>query len=219
MNHDDDQKPPTWEDPTRYNNHVAKEPDDLLPSGSDGLREHTDQDDLEADVAAIKGRRVVTAEWARTLVPWVAVVALAVGLTSLYFSLSKERFQLSLVGDGYAYKIDKLTGQVWLVFGPKEMRVDEVGELPSLSKHSKAGSSGQSGAEPAKELPSGQPKTDLKQWRQLKPGLTPDEVKSLLGEPSHVEANPAWIEWTYPSEGKVSFGQGTGVLDTWEEPE
>ncbi|HET6429831.1 MAG TPA: outer membrane protein assembly factor BamE [Phycisphaerae bacterium] len=59
-------------------------------------------------------------------------------------------------------------------------------------------------------------------WRQLKLGMSQDEVRKLLGEPMKVSAGPI-IHWYYASKGsggpKVQFSSYTGKLMGWDEPD
>ena len=60
--------------------------------------------------------------------------------------------------------------------------------------------------------------SDKKSWRNLKEGMTRDQVKSLLGEPVKIIKGSKTI-WYYPSfyDGVVSFDKN-GKLTSWKEP-
>ena len=52
-------------------------------------------------------------------------------------------------------------------------------------------------------------------WRSLKIGITPDEVRTILGEPTRVEGG-ARAYWYYPRSGNLEFEDGK--LRNWSEP-
>lgn len=65
-------------------------------------------------------------------------------------------------------------------------------------------------------LMGGPPRTSDAQanWRQLRTGMSMDEVRALLGEPEHVEGGTmTYWRWT---NAEVQFYRGK--LDGWSEP-
>jgi len=74
---------------------------------------------------------------------------------------------------------------------------------------------------PKKLPPTSSDWKDRSVWRyQLKVGLTMDDVKRLLGEPSKVKQLTPTVSWwyygSYPSDGKVAFTDGR--VTSWDEP-
>lgn len=62
-------------------------------------------------------------------------------------------------------------------------------------------------------------KTDMKvlaQWQGLKKGMSPDEVRAVLGAPLKTLANSAFTYWDYANQGSVTFTHGR--LSGWTEP-
>ena len=66
-------------------------------------------------------------------------------------------------------------------------------------------------------------------WRSLKVGMTQDEIRQILGEPTHIEDpasdSPEWVYGDYLGGGKVYFctigplwNQKKLVVKKWEEP-
>ena len=55
---------------------------------------------------------------------------------------------------------------------------------------------------------------DLANWRQLRRGMKPDQVRALLGEPERVEGGD-FMHW-YWADAHVTFYSGR--LDSWSEP-
>lgn len=55
---------------------------------------------------------------------------------------------------------------------------------------------------------------DLQNWRQLQLGMSPDEVRALLGEPERVEAG-AVTHWFWAGANVYFMG---GELSGWSEP-
>lgn len=58
----------------------------------------------------------------------------------------------------------------------------------------------------------------VKQWRKLKKGLSPQDVRALIGEPDRVSTGELQT-WLYAN-GSVSFSETSGswILERWEEP-
>ncbi len=54
-----------------------------------------------------------------------------------------------------------------------------------------------------------------KSWRTLSTGMSPSEVRSLLGEPQQIRGGNAAF-WTYPNKGEVTFLGDS--LYQWREP-
>jgi hypothetical protein len=74
-------------------------------------------------------------------------------------------------------------------------------------------------AEPARSLP-GAASTkgrDIQNWRQLRMGMTMDQVRALLGEPERVVANPGMSIWYWDSPATVTFDRRSKVTG-WMEP-
>jgi hypothetical protein len=62
---------------------------------------------------------------------------------------------------------------------------------------------------------SGEGWKSLANWRSLKNGMSYDEVRSILGEPSRVDGGSI-AHWHYSNRGRVIFF--SDKLDRWEEP-
>lgn len=69
----------------------------------------------------------------------------------------------------------------------------------------------------------------IRKWRQLRDGLTREQVRRLLGEPTRISGGSQSERWTYPRGGRVSFFHQTSyyadgqqvrkwVLNYWSEP-
>ncbi len=56
----------------------------------------------------------------------------------------------------------------------------------------------------------------LPNWRSLKKGMNPDEVRSVLDEPVNVRASGPLTIWNYSNRGTVTFYEER--LDGWIEP-
>ena len=56
----------------------------------------------------------------------------------------------------------------------------------------------------------------LANWRSLKKGMSPDEVRAVLDEPVKVNASGAFTFWNYTNRGEVTFHQDG--LYGWNEP-
>jgi hypothetical protein len=56
----------------------------------------------------------------------------------------------------------------------------------------------------------------LPNWRSLKKGMNPDEVRSVLDEPVNVRASGPFTYWNYSNRGTVTFYEER--LDGWTEP-
>ena len=57
----------------------------------------------------------------------------------------------------------------------------------------------------------------LANWRQLRRKMKMDEVRELLGEPGHVEANSSYITWMYGNRGRVEFDADSERVTGWSE--
>lgn len=56
-------------------------------------------------------------------------------------------------------------------------------------------------------------------WRQIRPGMTQQQVRDLLGEPTASTSDPAFTQWTYGQgsrSGRVTFAGG--MLRDWTSP-
>ncbi len=66
-----------------------------------------------------------------------------------------------------------------------------------------------------KSVQSGDAWKALAKWRALKSGMSPDDVRGLLGEPARVEGGEI-ARWLYPSSGHVVFMNEK--VYSWSEP-
>lgn len=55
----------------------------------------------------------------------------------------------------------------------------------------------------------------LANWRSLKKGMSPDEVRAVLGEPANIRAG-AFTYWQYSGDGRVTFLKD--AVYGWDEP-
>lgn len=60
-------------------------------------------------------------------------------------------------------------------------------------------------------------------WSRLRPGMTPDDVLKLLGEPLHTKSYGESVEWSYTVRGEscgVEFevDEGGKSLSEWDGP-
>lgn len=55
----------------------------------------------------------------------------------------------------------------------------------------------------------------LSNWRQLKTGMSRDDVRGLLGEPTRIEGGD-FESWYYANSGSILLFRGK--LDRWQEP-
>ena len=53
------------------------------------------------------------------------------------------------------------------------------------------------------------------QWRRLRQGMLPEDVRELLGEPERIMGG-VFTRWDYPGNAIVTFYEGK--LDSWQEP-
>ena len=60
------------------------------------------------------------------------------------------------------------------------------------------------------------PSITRSRWRELARGMSPEQVRALLGEPDRIEASPNSDNWSWDNGGYVSFQRGK--LGTWSEP-
>lgn len=69
-------------------------------------------------------------------------------------------------------------------------------------------------------LPSTANWRDLQNWRQLRRGMTMDEVRALLGEPQRVQTfGGAFTLWQWNGgSADVRFDGSSGKVDAWSEP-
>ncbi len=66
-----------------------------------------------------------------------------------------------------------------------------------------------------KTIVSGEGWKSLANWRSLKNGMSYDEVRSILGEPSRVDGGSIAF-WHYSNRGRVTFF--SDKLESWAEP-
>lgn len=66
-----------------------------------------------------------------------------------------------------------------------------------------------------KSVVSGEGWKSLANWRSLKNGMSYEEVRSILGEPSRVDGG-SLANWHYPNQGRVMFF--LDKLERWQEP-
>jgi predicted component of type VI protein secretion system len=62
-------------------------------------------------------------------------------------------------------------------------------------------------------------KTDMKvleKWRSLEKGMSPDQVRAVLGEPQKTQTNNTFSYWDYANQGSLTFAHGR--LNGWTEP-
>lgn len=61
---------------------------------------------------------------------------------------------------------------------------------------------------------------DIQNWRQLRQGMTEQEVERLLGSDSKVDVNKYFFTWyySYPSGGRVQFDPKSRSVEAWNEP-
>ncbi len=57
----------------------------------------------------------------------------------------------------------------------------------------------------------------LATWRQLRKGMSEDDVRRLLGEPKRIEAGSLLNFWRYANFGSVHFSE-SGKVEGWDEP-
>jgi hypothetical protein len=78
-------------------------------------------------------------------------------------------------------------------------------------------------AEPGPAMRSGTgPAEGKANWRRLKRGMTADQVESVLGPPTKVEAGSLITYWSYSTTGilgpHVRFDSRSMTVDGWKEP-
>lgn len=61
---------------------------------------------------------------------------------------------------------------------------------------------------------------DIQNWRQLRAGMTMEQVRALLGEPERVDNLGPWTVWRWESMGaaSVSFDNRSRKVQGWSEP-
>jgi hypothetical protein len=62
---------------------------------------------------------------------------------------------------------------------------------------------------------------EIGSWRDLRRGMTMEQVRELLGEPERVDAGPVLIYWRWGEPllgGSVSFDTDTNRVTGWAEP-
>ncbi len=68
---------------------------------------------------------------------------------------------------------------------------------------------------PQKQVASAEGWKSLSNWRALKTGMLPNQVRQILGEPQKVDGGVV-AEWLYPNRGAVRFLNDE--LRSWREP-
>lgn len=59
---------------------------------------------------------------------------------------------------------------------------------------------------------------DLANWRRLRKGMTPDEVRSVLGEPERIDTMTYRSIWHYADYAAVNFDGSSKKVEGWSEP-
>ena len=120
--------------------------------------------------------------------------------------------------------IERLAGIVFgtLICGvaPAQTLDDRVRELErrveQLEKHVAQPASPVSAPKPVIGQPDGWRQRE--NWRSLRHGMTESDVRSILGDPHKVDANPIVIRWDYSGGGSAEFEVRDGRLRGWREP-
>lgn len=62
--------------------------------------------------------------------------------------------------------------------------------------------------------------TDVKNWRQLRSGMSEQAVEDLLGTPGKVNVYESFIKWyyNYPRGGNITFDPHSRTVTAWSEP-
>jgi outer membrane protein assembly factor BamE (lipoprotein component of BamABCDE complex) len=68
---------------------------------------------------------------------------------------------------------------------------------------------------PAQPVQSGDGWKEVANWRALKSGMAPGDVRALLGEPARLDGG-TFANWYYPSGGRVEFIRDR--VHSWSEP-
>jgi len=55
-------------------------------------------------------------------------------------------------------------------------------------------------------------------WRKLVKGMSKDNVRELMGEPSRISKRPPFEVWTYPPESGIIRFDDSGRVYGWDEP-
>jgi len=71
-------------------------------------------------------------------------------------------------------------------------------------------------SDPQKQVASAEGWKNLSNWRALKSGMSPDQVRAKLGEPARVNGGVVAF-WSYGNRGEVSFVRDK--VSSWHEPE
>lgn len=61
---------------------------------------------------------------------------------------------------------------------------------------------------------------DINNWRQLRKGMSEQEVERLLGSPGKISVNVISTTWyyNYPTGGRIDFDATSRKVDAWTEP-
>ena len=110
------------------------------------------------------------------------------------------------VATGQGTSTDSLLSRIELLERRTADLEQRVHELEALNK-----------TEPsqARSVPASDKWQDLGNWRRLRAGMKPDEVRALLGEPAHVEGGEIAI-WYWPGGPNVTFMHDK--VYSWSEP-
>ena len=89
----------------------------------------------------------------------------------------------------------------------------EIRDLKSRIEKLESGSRKPDTSSPKAQNPEGW--KDLTNWRSLKKGMSYDDVRMLLGEPSHIKGG-SFTFWQYKNASRAVFYEDR--LDSWTEP-
>jgi outer membrane protein assembly factor BamE (lipoprotein component of BamABCDE complex) len=106
---------------------------------------------------------------------------------------------------------------VFSAFAQSDPRVDRLeAEVRDLQLRLSKIEAGQGGfVADQKPESSGSGSKSLSNWRQLKTGMTPEQVRTILGEPRRIEGGGV-ARWFYPNGGESGFMDEK--LYRWKEP-
>lgn len=119
-------------------------------------------------------------------------------MRSLFLALSLSTFALS----SFANDSDRIT-QLEKEVQELKLRLTNV-EAPQGSTNSRQ-----------KSPSSSESLKGLTNWRLLKKGMSYDDVRATLGEPTRIQGG-IFATWFYPNRGGVTFYEDK--LDSWSEP-
>ena len=113
---------------------------------------------------------------------------------------------ISAVATGQGTSTDSLLLRIEILEGRTAVLEQRVGELEALIKTEPAR---------ARSVPASDKSQDIGNWRRLRTGMKPDEVRALLGEPAHVQGGEMAV-WYWPG-GMVTFMHDRAY--SWSEPQ